>query len=390
MTEPKRPDEEEEEEEETKRKGNAWWAGFEYAATYGGSYRGTPPAPHGGAAYVRPEDVHGSLDLCWCGQPFDHDWPGKASGVRHPRVPREEAMTTGATEDVQRIERRSLRAYNADLADVILAAVNDYGARYRTTNNGIILFAPDGSAPYTVNARSSDRQVKATRMWFVRHCVGVDASPEEVKQASESSEVDQDTIRELAEAMNGPEHPLVDRHQTKTTESSVTEPEWHPYRMRGSKEEHPYFVINDQGDVRCTIDGWVGKAAGTGGHTRTRHMDTTNLHSAEARAKARATRAQRRGVVQEPVQEPVQESADEPDQEPAEEPAEEEPHQDMVAQITQAMTLLQQVLGLDDTQETVDSLIDENARLQERVRELEARIADFEAKQALMREALGL
>ena len=24
-------------------------------------------------------------DRCWCGQPYQHDWPGKAERVPHPR-----------------------------------------------------------------------------------------------------------------------------------------------------------------------------------------------------------------------------------------------------------------------------------------------------------------
>lgn len=24
-------------------------------------------------------------DGCWCGEPFGHDWPGKADGAPHPR-----------------------------------------------------------------------------------------------------------------------------------------------------------------------------------------------------------------------------------------------------------------------------------------------------------------
>jgi hypothetical protein len=27
----------------------------------------------------------GSIGVCWCGQPRDHDWPGKPEGEAHPR-----------------------------------------------------------------------------------------------------------------------------------------------------------------------------------------------------------------------------------------------------------------------------------------------------------------
>lgn len=27
----------------------------------------------------------GELGHCWCGEPHNHDWPGKADGAPHPR-----------------------------------------------------------------------------------------------------------------------------------------------------------------------------------------------------------------------------------------------------------------------------------------------------------------
>src|SRR5215510_7678716 len=118
---------------------------------FSGSFRGTRPAPHGGQASVRPEDTAGSHDLCWCGLPFDHDWPGKAEGSRHPRK-EPTTMAAPASDEVPRIERRALRAYHADLVDVITTAVNEYHVKYRVTSRSVILFPPDGSAPYTIHA----------------------------------------------------------------------------------------------------------------------------------------------------------------------------------------------------------------------------------------------
>jgi hypothetical protein len=32
-----------------------------------------------------PQDTLGSQDVCWCGEPFNHEWPGKADGAEHPK-----------------------------------------------------------------------------------------------------------------------------------------------------------------------------------------------------------------------------------------------------------------------------------------------------------------
>lgn len=29
----------------------------------------------------------GRTQTCWCGRPFDHDWPSKNDGAPHPRYP---------------------------------------------------------------------------------------------------------------------------------------------------------------------------------------------------------------------------------------------------------------------------------------------------------------
>jgi hypothetical protein len=32
-----------------------------------------------------PQDTLGSRAVCWCGEPFDHEWPGKSDGAEHPK-----------------------------------------------------------------------------------------------------------------------------------------------------------------------------------------------------------------------------------------------------------------------------------------------------------------
>lgn len=78
------PDDDDEE-KKTPGRPNAWWAAnkdsikdaSEAAATYDGAVTGTRQGTHGGEKGVTSADVLGDLTYCWCGQPFDHDWPGK-------------------------------------------------------------------------------------------------------------------------------------------------------------------------------------------------------------------------------------------------------------------------------------------------------------------------
>lgn len=35
------------------------------------------------------EPALGTLGVCWCGQPRDHDWAGKGDGAPHPREDRQ-------------------------------------------------------------------------------------------------------------------------------------------------------------------------------------------------------------------------------------------------------------------------------------------------------------
>lgn len=49
-----------------------------------------PPRPRpaqGNPAWVKAADVLGQFGGCWCGQPRNHDWPGKDDGAAHPPYP---------------------------------------------------------------------------------------------------------------------------------------------------------------------------------------------------------------------------------------------------------------------------------------------------------------
>jgi hypothetical protein len=321
----KRPDEEEEEEDVgQKTTRSAYFAGRHDAEEgFGAGFRGVPGVPHGGSKSVSADDITGSMDLCWCGQPFDHDWPGKADGRKHPRKTIFMTPTTDTSD--QRIERRSIRAYHADLQDIILTAVNEYQVKYRITPHSVILFPPDGTNPYTIHARNGDRQRNAAQKWFVRHCVPKDQPIRDAKKAVSTKPVNEDTIKELAEQVNSEEHlaklaaeqaqqaepetptpvepePPVEQAQ-EPVEEPAAEPEaeaelvaadenWKPYYKgksrynQGVKSER--YLINDAGQVKCReCEGQpiIGNARSTGGHTRTHHTDTSTLWGPKAKEK---------------------------------------------------------------------------------------------------------
>ena len=365
----RKDDDDEEEGRKTPGRPNAWWAehkrdvdeATDRAATFDSSVRGVSQGPHGGAASVRPEDTTGSLTYCWCGLPFDHDWPGKDRGRKHPREV--STMASAATTE-QRIERRQLRAYNDDLVDVIVEAVNGYHARYRMQKNGIVLFPQDGTTGITLNARASARQVKSARLWFLRHCVGVGEDGKAVNPLVSDAEVlvedhdrrveqlNDEAIEHAKEAVAG---------MKEAAESSLSEPEeppheepWVPY-VGSDGEENEFFETNGT-LIRCKVcqgtpDAYETESArGIGGHIRTKHRDTSGLHSPEAREKANESRKLNR----------------------------------VTRQVEESIALLSKAIGYTaptDTRE-LEALKAENAALIKRAEEAEARLA-------LMREALG-
>lgn len=394
-----------EEEEETTTNGGstarkAWYAGHaDSENAISAAFRGVPGVPHGGSQSVTHADISGSMDWCWCGLPFDHDWPGKADGRKHPR--KESPVTTPATEEQPRIERRALRAYHADLADIILTAVNEYGVKYRLTAHSVILFPPDKTQPYAINARNGDRQVKGARTWFARHCVPLDKPIKEAaKPAPSTKPVDEETVKELAEMINSEEHLPKDepakapqpakKTMAKTVKKATappaeqpaepvpTEPQpkseddWVPYwtgKSKNERKQHPYALTNGT-QVKCPEHGWIGLPTGLGGHTRTHHTDTTTLWGPDAKKKAIETF-----------------------------------HTGRLGQkVEEAIGLLQEAIGVEP--QKVDTaakdaeiatlgkqngdLKMENAVLKQEVEDLKTRITDMETKAALAREALGL
>lgn len=189
---------------------------------YGGDFRGIK-MPKAGPKRVSAKETIGDYDTCWCGQPEGHDWPGKDKGRKHPKTIKtkeDTEVSAVAHDEAPSITRRELRAYHEDLIDVVMRAVNDYGVRYRLRNNGVLLYPPDGSTPYTINARNSDSQVRQARRWFVTHVVGVQEGKghplvKDPEPLAEDIDI-REKARLLAEKMNSEEHPVPEEPEPET------------------------------------------------------------------------------------------------------------------------------------------------------------------------------
>lgn len=275
--------------------------------TFSGDFRGTKPRPHGGTATVRPDQIIGADDLCWCGLPAGHDWPGKRVGAKHPKgEDKSMARDTGTMPD---LDRRELRAYHRRLQDFIISCVKE-GLRYRLTKNSVILYPPDGSTPMAVHARNTDNQLRPLQRWYVEHVYQPDP-------------VDEDAIRKLAETKNDPvEHPVKEPERPAEIDAITVNAPAQPIEEMTDlmpTEEEPVLVVtpgawvhwrrgDGSADDMIETDGVefrCNQCVGTdhymlgsnprsiGGHKRMYHTDTSTLHGPEARQKGLDTKRQR-------------------------------------------------------------------------------------------------
>lgn len=395
-------DEEEEKSSGTTGRPNAYWQARRLAEkgepdTFSGSFRGVP-TPHAGQQTVKPEDTKGAGHLCWCGEPYNHDWPGKAAGTKHPKG----TSVTTMTEAPPRIDRRQLRAYHRDLQEVILAAVNQYGCRFKMNNSHTVLYAHDGEHTYKVPARNNEQAVNRTRDWFAKYVVGLDvetgkiANPmvkdgkvliddlearekrdrqEEARKAEERRQAaieqtlrdeeerkllaDQEAILRLAKAKNSEEHP-VPKPPKPAVESPVET--WTTYVSSRTGIPNEQFET-DGTAVRCKecigTDHYIleGGARGVGGHTRMWHRDRTTMYDEDAMARkvdsGKATRLSRK--------------------------------------VAGAIDLLIEATGYQGDSARIAELEAENERLRSRCADVEAankRADDAEARLALIQEAI--
>ena len=310
------------------------------------------------------------------------------------------------------MERSALRGYNSEVADLVLKAVNDFGATYRFTNSSVILYPQDGSKPFTVRARERERGIKLVQRWFVQHCVPEDMAVDEVAAKVKVKAVDEAVVKDLAEAVNSEEHlaPVAKPHPAKPApepepvaaapepveepvEEPAEEPERHEwvqyYTGRGKGHEdaegkpHPYYVT-DGVNVKCTIDGWIGKKAGTGGHSRTKHSDAeVTLWGSKARSKAEETRRITRltdsvaaAITQ--LQDAIGVKPEEVD----------------VTELTDQIESLKEQLNKvrhEDTKksEQITALREENGKQATKIVDLGTQVTDLKAKVALLREAFA-
>lgn len=201
--------EQDEEETGTPGKPNAYWQRVreEGPSGFSSEFRGVNQGPRGGQQRVRPEDLIGDYDTCWCGKPADHDWPGKSSGRKHPKEERVSATSVETPEsEVPHITNADLGGFSDSYKEIITKAVNEYRVRYRMSNRGIMLYPHDGSTPLSLPQRENHRTLKSARLWFVKHVADpeIEARMEKLRKSSSV----EDAARVLAEKLNDPvEHP---------------------------------------------------------------------------------------------------------------------------------------------------------------------------------------
>lgn len=375
---------------------NAFWArqrGYEDwmgdPDNFGGSFRGVPAVPHGGVAHVTAEDTLGADELCWCGRPLNHMWPGRTVGSRHPSEDQMKTMTA-------HVDRRDFRGYHKTIQDFLLHCINEDQLRFRIAKSSVILYPPDGTQPATVYARNSERQLRHLTKWYAQH---VKEGEEQDEQGVASAE----QIETLAEAVNDPdEHPhdkrLRDVEDVELPEAAETEDEdpvappeeepepeaeveeerpekeewqpdqWHPMLMqRGTNREKESPNIEERTDddgvrhFRCRLcmdtDHPLESTnpRSTGGHNRIYHTEGVReqMYSPEARAKAVATRQERVAL----------------------------------AKVEEAVTILNTVLGKSDHQVRMEDLEARAGELEVENAALRKQVGDLEARIALMKEA---
>lgn len=89
-----------------------------------------------------------------------------------------EEMELEPLADLPTIDRHRIRAWHKELQDVIVQAVNHDGCLYRFNNNKVVLYPLNpGDPTFSVQARNNQRQARSLRQWYDQY-VGPIAHPE--------------------------------------------------------------------------------------------------------------------------------------------------------------------------------------------------------------------
>lgn len=248
--------------------------------------------PKGGSRTVYPRHLQGSTN-CWCGEPLDHEWPGKDTGAPHPPEERKQAVVVVREEQSQnaKIERKQLRGYHSTLQNFLIQCINHDGLSWRQTKNEVILYPPDNSRPISVYGHNSDQQMRSLRPWYANH-------------VEPSLRVKPEDVVKLAEAKNSEEHPVQSTENTLTFSDTPAKPEdYLPPLTTGTTEWTTYFGTDGEPNeffetngvtVRCKecvgtekhYETPVTEVTGLGGHIRMNHRDRSNLTTPEAKEKS--------------------------------------------------------------------------------------------------------
>jgi len=301
------------------------------------------PVKRGGAQYVYPSQTLGDEVHCWCGEPLDHEWPGKGAGAPHPHEHERMQQVVVVEHDNpapewRRIDRDHMRGFHASLKAFLTKCVNEDRLAWRGISNGVLLFPPDGSNAISVYCRNNDGQLRSLTTWYAAHVL---AYAEPVDEP-----VDETAVRRLAEEVNDPEeHPVRPAPE-----------EWHPYLTTGG-QSHQFFETNGV-MIRCrecvglssAYETPIGEVRGLGGHVRMAHRDTEDLRTPEALEKSVDSRRYNR----------------------------------LHERVTAAVELLAETVGYTASNESLER---ENERLKTELARETRRADDAEARVRLMREA---
>jgi len=250
---------EEEESTTTPGRPNAWWQ--QERTGFSGDFRGVKE-PKPGAQSVTADQILGDYDTCWCGEPMDHTWPGKANGRKHPKE--QQVSAVAVEEEAPRIELNELRGFCDEYKELIIMAVNQYGVRYRMAHrrDTIILFPKDKAVtPFSLTNRFNANTYRRFQRWFARHVVvtagNLVKDPEVmVEDFTKRAEREDKTLTDqaaaeaaaaLAKKINNPvEHPAPEK---KVAKKAVPTP---PKK----KSETSAYEVPDGGTVQST-ETWV-------------------------------------------------------------------------------------------------------------------------------------